>query len=190
LGEWFQLLEINCDYLHKAFKRQPDRVKEKSPSLARSLKACAWHVAQMGTYNHVVATRSCKSYRVELDLWCAIASLFLRNRTAFEYLLLCGENWTEEDEPDGRVEWPPAPLSTEWFSFPESGDLLTNSQGALFQQCLVYGIECPSYAVVNEEEDVLRVKAEMKQWQCLVLYHLMDLIYLHGEMALLKFDEE
>ena len=192
LGEWFQLLESNCDYLHKAFKRQRDSVKGKSPSLARSLKACAWHVSQMGTSNHTVAKKS-RNYAVQLDLWCAIASMFLRNRTAFEYLLLVGENWIEEDEADCPDQWPPAPLPTEWFSFVESGDILTNSQDALYQQCLVYGIQCPYYSRVvyaKEDGEEEKVKAAMKEWQCLVLYHLMDLSYFHGELALLKFDEE
>jgi hypothetical protein len=129
-----------------------------------------------------------------VEKWCAVAVLFLRNRTSYQLLKSCPDGWKAEDVIDGRRQWPPASLQvSDWFDFEASFDLLFGSQDALCQECACSGVDYPEYPEEKAPEVdkvYLRHVKELqesgkgkKHWQNLVVWHLKDLVHFFVEAS-------
>jgi hypothetical protein len=195
-------LFAHCLAMNREFHREPKNIGSKSRSLKERVEDANFHAEAMRASG--INTRgSLLVLRREREMWGALATLFLENRMSYLNAKSFGEDLPAEDEVDGRRRWPPADLSTDWFHFDESYDLLQSSRDALIHECTINNIRLPGNSEGKEEELVFRIARgdlvleHAKRMRCLTLSdvgvknywrgvaskHLDDLLQFHFEMS-------
>jgi len=119
-----------------------------------------------------------------------------------------GDDLPPEDEVDTRRKWPPEPLSTDWFDYKKSFELLMESKDALVHQCSLNNARLPGSVIVDEgtirddpdehvKMNILEHAAYLKSrsednaslkeyWRKMVSFHLEDLLQYNSEMAFIN----
>ncbi len=208
LGIDYGLLQTNCMSMMKEFLRNPGTNGTRSRSLTERVYD-AWWLAN--EWNLDSEQHCGPDVKKQVEKWCAEASLFLQNRMAYLNLETFGDDLPPEDEVDTRRKWPPEPLSTDWFDYKKSFELLMESKDALVHQCSLNNARLPGSVIVDEgtirddpdehaKTDILEHAAYLKSrsesnaslkeyWRKMVSFHLEDLLQYNSEMAFINADK-